>query len=386
MRILFSGVPAYGHLLPLASLMDAALTDGHDAALVTSAGMAEMIATELPAGVQHLPAGPMPLEFSEETAARTGANVFQPTPATIGDIFGGTRLERTAEAALAAAREWRPDVVVADAFDTVGPLIAAAMDIGWHQVGLGPALPEVIVDEITRAAAAGHAARGLAPVPARSYIDPCPSLLQEPGWRCPLPRLALRPQAHRRPGRPATPLPPAPNGVPRVLVTLGTIFSEPHLLDAVTEAVTAHEVDVVVTEGLSIHDPDGAARDAGSQQLGTSKAAVRRIPFTPLGDLLTSTDIVISAGGSGTVLSALAHGLPMILWPQGADQEITAARATAAGVARTVRDAGDIAAALSELLADSSYRDIAEKVAAGLADRLGPQQVLADVLTTTRLG
>lgn len=384
MRILFSGVPAYGHLLPLASLMDAALSDGHEVALLTSAGMAEMIATELPEGVRHLPAGPMPLEFSEETAARIGADVFQPTPATIGAIFGGTRLDRTAEAALAAARDWRPEVVLADAFDTVGPLVAAAMDIDWYQVGLGPALPEVIVDEIARAAAVGHAERGLAPVPARGYIDPCPALLQEPGWNCPLPTLELRPQAHRRPGRPTAPLPPPPNGVPRVLVTLGTIFSEPHLLDAVTEAVTAHEVDLVVTEGLSIHDPNRAARKASSSRIGAKNSVVHRIPFTPLADLLGSTDIVISAGGSGTVLSALAHGVPMILWPQGADQEITTARATAAGVARTVRDAGDIAAALSELLADNSYRDIAHKIAAGIADRPGPQQVLAEIRTATR--
>ncbi|MEU1960476.1 glycosyltransferase [Nocardia sp. NPDC019304] len=381
MRILFSGVPAYGHLLPLAPLMGAALDDGHTVALLTSAGMADMIAAELPCGVQHLAAGPMPLQFAEETAERTGADVFHPTPATIGEMFGGTRLDRTADAATSAARRWRPDVILADAFDTVGPLLAATLDIPWHQVGLGPALPTVIVDEIARTAATRHAARGLEPVATRGYIDPCPSVLQEPGWTSPIPRLPLRPRAHRRPGEATVRLDPPPAGLPRVLVTFGTIFSEPHLLDAVVEAVRPQQVDVVVTEGLSIHDPARAAREVSSEPVGDAAGtSVHRIPFTPLADLLPDTDIVISAGGSGTVLSALTHGLPMILWPQGADQTITAARATAGGVARTVQDPAEITTALAAVLGDDSYRNAARKIAAEIEDLPGPRAVLAAVL------
>ncbi|WP_174188424.1 glycosyltransferase [Nocardia barduliensis] len=382
MRILFSGVPAYGHLLPLASLIAAARSDGHTTGLLTSAGMTDMITTELPPGVEHLPAGPMPLEFSEETAARTGANVFQPTPETIGEIFGGTRLDRTADAATDLVREWCPDVIVADAFDTVGPLLAATIDVPWHQVGLGPALPTLIVDEINRAAFDRYARRGLTPVPARTYIDPCPSILQEPDWACPLPRIPLRPQAHRRPGAPALELALPPAGTPRVLITLGTIFSEPHLLTEIVDAVRAHEVDVVVTEGFSIHDPSRTARAASTEAIinGTKTTAVHRIPFTPLAELLGDTDIVIGAGGSGTVLSALTHGLPMILWPQGADQEITAARATAGGVARTVRNSSEITPALAALLSDDSYRHAATKVATEIASLPGPHDVLAALI------
>ncbi|MFI5718538.1 glycosyltransferase [Nocardia sp. NPDC051750] len=385
MRVLFSGVPAYGHLLPLAPLIDAAFAGGHAAGLLTSAGVGELITTELPPGVDHLPAGPMPLAFSEETAQRTGANVFQPTPATIGEIFGGTRLDRTADAAMPLVRQWQPDIVVADAFDTVGPLLAAALEIPWHQVGLGPGLPAGITGEITRVAAARYTDRGLTPAPARSYIDPCPALLRDPGWTSPFPGLPIRAQAHRRPGDATLRLDPPPSGRPRVLVTLGTIFSEPHLLDAVVDAVRGHEVDLVVTEGLSIHDENDSPENTHREPVEHSGgAAVRYVPFTPLAELLGDTDIVIGAGGSGTVLSALVHGIPMILWPQGADQEITAARATAGGVARTVGESGEITEALSALLDDDSYRNTATKVAGEIAGLPGPREVLGAVIGASR--
>lgn len=199
MRILFSTVPAYGHLLPLAPLMTAALADGHVVGVLTSGGMSEVIAAELPGAIEHLAVGPMSLEFAEETSRRTGQDVYRPTPHIIGEMFGGTRLDRSAEQALALASAWRPDLIVADAFDTVGPLLAADLAVAWYQAGLGPGLPRVIVDEIAAVASGRYATHGLTPVPASGYLDPCPPLLQEPGWTSAVARLPIRPQAHRRP-------------------------------------------------------------------------------------------------------------------------------------------------------------------------------------------
>jgi UDP:flavonoid glycosyltransferase YjiC (YdhE family) len=379
LRILVSGVPAYGHLLPLAPLMSAALDGGHAVGLLTSAGMSDMIATELPGDVEHLAAGPMPLEFAEETARRTGADVYRPSPRTIGEMFGGTRLDQTAELASALARAWRPDLIVADAFDAVGPLLAAILGVPWHQAGLGPALPPVIVDEIASAAAGRYAARALTPVPARTYIDPCPPLLQEPGWTSAVRRLPVRPQAHRRPGGTGAAAGVGVSDLPRVLVTMGTIFSEPPLLAAIVDAVRSHQVNVVVTEGMSIHGPSEATADGGDREALPAGGSVRYIPFTPLDELLDRTDVVIGAGGSGTVLAALSRGLPMVLWPQGADQNINAARAAARGVAVTVEDSAEITHALATILKDESYRSAARRAAAEIAAMPSPGEVLRTI-------
>jgi UDP:flavonoid glycosyltransferase YjiC (YdhE family) len=48
MRLLFSATPAYGRVLPLSALIDAAVEAGHDAALLTSLGFQAEAVAELP--------------------------------------------------------------------------------------------------------------------------------------------------------------------------------------------------------------------------------------------------------------------------------------------------------------------------------------------------
>ncbi|MEY9929681.1 UDP:flavonoid glycosyltransferase YjiC (YdhE family) [Catenulispora sp. GP43] len=375
MRILFSGVPAYGHLLPLVPLAEAALAEGHAVAVLTAAEMAEMVSSEFPAGVEHLAAGAMPLVFSLATAERTGQDVFQPTPFLVGEIFGGDRLDLAADEALDRARRWAPDLIMADAFDAVGPLLAAALDVPWHQVGLGPALPAPLTDEIARAAARRYADRSLTPTAASTYIDPCPELLQDPDWSSTPPRLAVRPQAHRRATTDDPPALPATD-LPRVLITFGTIFSDPDVLAACVDAVRKHPVRIVATTGMSLREPGAASASPAV----ADDDQVTFVPFTPLDQLLEEADVVVGAGGSGTLLAALGRGLPLVLWPQGADQHINAARAAASGAAVVVESADQIADALADVLADvladGPHRAAAQRAAAQIAAMPRPLDVL----------
>jgi UDP:flavonoid glycosyltransferase YjiC (YdhE family) len=82
-------------------------------------------------------------------------------------------------------------------------------------------------------------------------------------------------------------------------------------------------------------------------------------------------DLVVSHGGSGSVLGALAHGRPMVVLPMGADQPLNAARITALGVGRSL-DAiaatpDDVREAASSVLADASCRESAGRVADEIA-------------------
>ena len=56
---------------------------------------------------------------------------------------------------------------------------------------------------------------------------------------------------------------------------------------------------------------------------------VRR--FVPQAELLPHCTAVVTHGGSGSMLGALAHGLPLLVVPQGADQFSNADRVVAAG-------------------------------------------------------
>ena len=86
--------------------------------------------------------------------------------------------------------------------------------------------------------------------------------------------------------------------------------------------------------------------------------------------------MVASHGGSGTLLGALAHGIPQLCLPQGADQfrNAEACRAAGAGICLSGADAtpGRIEAALRQLLTDPAPRRSAERVAAEIAGMPSP--------------
>ena len=77
-------------------------------------------------------------------------------------------------------------------------------------------------------------------------------------------------------------------------------------------------------------------RDIDPAELGPQPAHVRVERYVPQADVLPRASLVVSHGGSGSVLAALAHGVPLVLLPMGADQPYNAARCETLGVARSL--------------------------------------------------
>lgn len=106
--------------------------------------------------------------------------------------------------------------------------------------------------------------------------------------------------------------------------------------------------------------------------------------FIPQADVLPRCRAVVSHGGSGTLLAALAHGLPSVLIPLGADQLVNASRAKELGLARVLHaiDAtpADVRAAVEDALANPAP-------ALGLRDEIaalpGPESAV-QLLTQSR--
>jgi MGT family glycosyltransferase len=102
--------------------------------------------------------------------------------------------------------------------------------------------------------------------------------------------------------------------------------------------------------------------------------------YIPQALILPRCDLVITHGGSGSVMGALAHGVPLALIPLNADQPLNAERCTALGVGRTI-GGEDITpalarAAVEEMLANQAYRLNAERVRAEIASLPGPERAL----------
>ena len=92
-------------------------------------------------------------------------------------------------------------------------------------------------------------------------------------------------------------------------------------------------------------------------------------------------DLVVSHAGSGTFLGGLSRGIPQLCLPQGADQFLNAeaCRNSGAGLVLEPAEASvdAIAAAVTRLLDDGSFRTRASTVAAEIAAMPGPDEVAA---------
>jgi MGT family glycosyltransferase len=103
---------------------------------------------------------------------------------------------------------------------------------------------------------------------------------------------------------------------------------------------------------------------------------------TPHAAVLPHTSAVITHGGHGTVIKALAAGVPLVVLPMGRDQLDVAARVTAAGAGVRVKPKASpakIAAGVREVLDDPSYRANAQRLAAAIAEETREDRAVVEL-------
>ena len=172
------------------------------------------------------------------------------------------------------------------------------------------------------------------------------------------------------------------DSAPTVYFTLGTIYNmeSGDLFRRVLAGLRDLPINLIVTVGRDI-DPD---------ELGPQPANVHIERYVPQAELLPHCHLVISHGGSGSVMGALAHGLPMVVIPMGADQPLNAARCETLGVAQVLDAAATtpqmVREAVSRVLGDPTYRQTAERIRDEIAALPGPAHavMLLERLATRR--
>jgi MGT family glycosyltransferase len=221
-----------------------------------------------------------------------------------------------------------------------------------------------------------RAEHGLPPDPhlamlARDLVlSPFPPSFRDP--ECPLPpnTLSIRSGAvDRAAAGDAPPWAPHRPDLPNVYFTLGTVFNEESgdLFARVLTGLRELPINVVVTVGRNL-DADVVGRRA-------ENIHVER--YLPQSAVLPHCDLMINHGGSGSVIGALAHGVPMVVLPMGADQPLNAARCEQLGVGvvlDAVRATADsVADAVTMALDDPAYRVAAERIRDEIAALPGAQ-------------
>ena len=129
-------------------------------------------------------------------------------------------------------------------------------------------------------------------------------------------------------------------------------------------------------------------RDKDPAELAPLPDNARVERYIPQALVLPHAFVVVSHGGSGSTLAALAHGLPILFVPQEADQFENAAQVQALGAGlRLVPDELTVPAArsaLESLLADARYRERAGHVADEIASMPDPSALVPVLVDAVR--
>jgi MGT family glycosyltransferase len=149
-------------------------------------------------------------------------------------------------------------------------------------------------------------------------------------------------------------------GRPLVLVSLSsTVMRQEGLLQRAADALGRLPVHALVTTGPAL---DPAVIKA------PQNVSVRQ--WARHADVLPYCSAVVTHGGHGTVIKALAAGVPLVIVPLGRDQPDNAARVVHAGAGVRVRKNASTAAlqaTIARVLDDHRYRAAARRMAAILA-------------------
>ncbi len=230
------------------------------------------------------------------------------------------------------------DMIIFENTTLAAPLAGAIAGIPAVLHGTGAASSEAVVNAAT-AVEPLWSTRGIEPVtlsglPGDLHLDIFPASIPNPAAGLSNERLAMRPEPPLVSDELPTTSDWIPDG-PVVLVTLGTNFNKDTAVwSAILDSLADLPVVVVAATGPGYDLPS---------ELGALPPNTVARQFVPLRPLLARSSVVITHGGAGTTLGALAFGKPLLLLPRGADQHYIARCVERAGAAELLRpeDAGD---------------------------------------------
>ena len=333
LRVLFTTQPESGHwhpLMPLARALDDA---GHEVAFATTpAGCAGLAAT----GIRCWPVGSD--ESAQEVAERrkrlTALAPEDRAAVFWGEVFPETRAKRALPDVIDVIQTWRPAVVVREDLEFAGYVAAEREGLPHVAVQVAawrPNLHALLASPLDRL----RDSVGLPPDPDLAmlyrylFLITSPPRYRDPTSVFPPTAQGLRPVVFDRSGDERLPdwveqLPPER---PTVYATMGTVNNkEAGVLESILAGLRDEPINFIMT----------TSRDRDPAAFGSQPPNVHIEQYVPQSLLFPYCDLVVTHGGTGTVMAALGHGLPMVIIPIAADQPDNARRCSQLGVARTI--------------------------------------------------
>lgn len=379
MRVLIASIPQAGHLFPLLPLADAFAAQGDDVMVATGANVADAVHRR---GLAFRASGPPFDAWFERLRSRTRGVPGDGLPPDrveryfLPRLFGEVGTALVVDDLMAAADAHHSELMVFDPVMFAAPLVAAKLGVPAVQHLVGPLYDDMTLELVTDAVSPIWREFDLAVPPAAGMFTGRTLAICPPSLDCAAAKQRavepLRPVALPAPSLPPVPHPYPDPARPLVYLTLGT-FSNTNLdlFRLLLRALADEPVNVLVTVG-----PDNDPRAVGS---AASNVHVAR--FIPQEAVLPHCAAAVHHAGAGTTFGVLAHGLPSVALPQGADNFTIADRLAEAGAGVNIGPAQVapevVRDALRLVLDDASYRESAGRLAAEIAAMPPPEDVAA---------
>lgn len=363
-----------GHLRPLVPFLDEARRGGAETMAVGPPALARLVtATGHP-----FAAGGEPAE-EQVRPIREQLPVLPPDEASVlavRELFGRLAMTAMLAGMERAVQDWRPDVILHDPCEYASLVVATRLGVPAAQVAIGLAEGEWDSIAVVAPALADYGP-GLADELRRSpYLTRFPATLDPSPF--PGTRRYREPRGRAASGAAvlAGRLRRSEAGAPLVYVSFGTVLGHMSFAEDVYRTV----IDAVTGLGARVLMTTGHGFDAS--RLRDVPGNVRVAAWADQADVLAEAALVVCHGGSGTAYGALAAGVPLVVVPLFADQFANASAVATSGAGLVVtadqdargcprqvgrQEAPRIRQAIETVLADASYRQSAQAVAAEMA-------------------
>jgi UDP:flavonoid glycosyltransferase YjiC (YdhE family) len=390
MRVLITTRGSAGHVTPLAPFGHAFRRAGHEVRVAAQHHFAENVERT---GLPFAPVGALRDEDWMPLLPQFAAmRLDEGHDAMCREFFGRLDMAAMLPGLRELADRWRPDLIVRESWEYGSTIVAEERGIPLARVGLAVAGVEAVSEraalpsiEREREAAGLPADPDGERLRAAPYLTDVPASLED----------AASPPRTLRFRTAEVPAPRDTDGEPFVYASLGSVTAGAHmafypaLYRALIDALADLPAQVLLTIG---EDRDLAALDP-------LPANVRVERWVPQDEVLPRASVVVTHGGHGSALGALAHGVPLVVLPLFSFDQWANAEAIAragAGIAldaeRDTRraidlpDADTLAAlrpAVEHLLSDRGPRAAARRIAEEMR-ALPPVDEAPDALQTLR--
>ena len=367
MRVLFVSTPGLGHLFPMVPLAWALRSAGHEV-MVATAGQG---LTGARSGLSVVDVAPgfsrqtMMTRMQRRVVQQHGLRDRRLTDLRDAAAFAACTSMPLVDRTVELARTWQPNLIVQSQIQGAGLVAAGVLDLPVINHGFGLARTEGLA-ELHRIHMSESFTRYGTGLPEHiATLDVAPHSMVDPpsrGWSMryvPYNGGAVMPDWLR-----------VPRERPRLAVTLGTVDAARGLVMARSVIDIAAEVDAEIILALGHVD---------TSELRPLPANVQIVGWVPLTALLPTCAAIVHHGGAGTTMTALALGVPQLIFSGPMDRHINATAVARRGAGIATEPAQLTTALLREVLIDSDILSSARDVSADIASLPTPADLVSEV-------